>query len=186
MSGMSQTARPQYTRSFGGLVIAMVVAVVVAVVWYWLGRPDESTRPIPTVDAAEWGTWVKSGRADGKLALFAPTSLPKGWRATSASYQTGVSPHWHLGLLTASGKYVGLEESPDSTQDLVGQYVDDNAVRGKDVTIGAQTWQTYTDPGGDYAVVRSLTAPGGGQERILVVGSAAPAQIRDYAASLKR
>jgi len=187
MSGMSQSARParpQYQRSVSGLVIAMVVALVVAIGWYYLARGDQDAHPVDTISTSEWGNWVKAGRADGKLVTLAPGALPKGWRATSASYDSGVSPHWHLGMLTSSDNFVGLEESLDTTDALVREYVDDNATKGKDVTIGGATWQTYTDAGGDYAVVRTITAPGGGQERVMVVGSAKKSEIRDFAGSL--
>lgn len=178
---MSQTGSSRYQRSVGGMAVAMVVAVAVAIGWYYLGRPNEDARPIKSV---EWANWVKSARADGKLAALAPTALPKGWVARAASYQSGSSPHWYLRMLTGSGTFVGLEESLDSADDLIEEYVDENASQGEDVTIDGVTWQTYTDSGGDYAVVRTLTAPSGERERILVYGSAADADIRDFAGSL--
>lgn len=182
---MSMTeAEARRVRPMMSGVIAMAVATVVAVGWYYLGRPDESTRPLSTLSTAEWGTWVKSGRADGKLVVLAPEAVPRGWRVRTAKYQTGVSPHWHLGTLTEGGKYVGLEESRDPTSDLVAQYVDEDAEQGEDVTVGGVTWEVWTDAGGDYALVRTLETPDGEQERILVVGSAPDDQVREFAASL--
>ncbi len=178
---MTTEAEARRQRPVASMVIAMVVATVVAVGWYYLGRPDESTRPVKT---EPWATWVKAGRADGKLVVMAPEELPSDWRATSAKYVTGVSPHWHLGMLTDNNKYVGVEESREGTEDLVHQYVDENATQGEDVNVGGQTWQVWTDAGGDYALIRTLAAPDGEQERLLVVGSAADAEIRDFAASL--
>lgn len=179
----TQSAAPRYQRSVAGMVGAMIVAVVVAGGWYVLGRPDESVRPVPEIPTAEWHTWVKAGRADGKLVTYAPSSVPSGWKVTSANYQTGVAPHWHLGLLTP-GDYVGLEESRDTTDNVVHQFVDENAVQGKDVTIGGSTWQTWTDAGGDYGLVRTAAAPDGQQQRVLVYGSAPNRKIEDFAASL--
>lgn len=172
---------PSGNRSVVGLIVAMVVAVGVTVVWYYATRPPQDERPVETV---EWATWVDAGRADGKLATLAPPELPEGWRATSARYRSGVEAHWHLGMLTSGGKYVGLEESRGATARLVEQFVDEDAVRGEDVTIGGRTWTTFTDAGGDYALIRTLRSPEGVQERILVVGSAPADQIRDFAASL--
>lgn len=174
-------ASPASRRSFAGLVGAMLVTVLVGGGWYLLGRPHADVQPVKTVP---WAFWVTSGRSDGKLAMLAPAALPRGWRPTSASYVSGVDPRWHLGMLTPQGKFVGLEESPRTTQDLVEQYVDENATRGKDVTVGGARWQSWTDAGGDYAVVRTLAAPGGGQERVLVYGSAPDAQVRSFAESL--
>ena len=111
---------------------------------------------------------------------MAPPSLPDGWKATSASYDTGTTPIWHLGMLTDKGKYVGVEEALGGVQDLVEQHVDENAVQGKDVTIGGETYQTWTDAGGDYAVSRTVPIEGG-TESYLVVGTAPHASIRDFA-----
>ena len=84
-----------------------------------------------------------------------------------------------------AGKFVGIEESRDTVAQIVDQYVDQNATRGKDITINGDTWQVWTDGGGDYGLVRQLTGPSGEDERILVVGSAPDAQIRDLVASLE-
>ena len=83
--------------------------------------------------------------------MLAPDRLPLGWKATSATYTRGVSPTWHLGMLTDDTKYVGVEEARESIEDLVEEHVDENAKRGKDVTIGGEKWQTWTDSDGDYA-----------------------------------
>ena len=162
-------------------IVALSVALVTAIGWYYLGRPDESQQPVQTV---EWQPWVKAGRADHKLLLLAPDVLPKGWRATSASYQSGVSPHWHLGMLTGTGKFVGIDEARDTVANLVAEYVDDNAVKGDDIAIRGLTWQTWTDAGGDYALVRTFEGPNGDPENVVIVGSAPEAQIRSFAASL--
>lgn len=179
---MSQTVNPRTQRSVAGMVGALIVVVTLGVVWVKIGGSDEKPTPIPTVD---WAAWVKAGRADKQLRMLAPEKLPSGWRATSANYAAGVQAHWHLGMLTDSGKYVGLEESRASTQNLVEEYVDADAVRGKDVTVAGETWQTWTDAGGDYALVRAIGAGGTTQETVLVGGSAAEAAIRDFAESLE-
>ncbi|MGO4255950.1 DUF4245 family protein [Marmoricola sp. RAF53] len=181
---MSMTeAEARRLRPWNSAIVALVVALVVAIGWYYLGRPDESTRPVKAIPAAELVGWVKAGRADGKLTTSVPDPVPAGWKVTSAKYETGVAPHWHVGMLTP-GKYVGLEESRDTTENVVKQYVDENAVRGDDVEVGGNTWQTWTDAGGDYALVRTATAPDGEQQRVIVYGSAPNAEIRDLAASL--
>ena len=178
---MSQPANPRPARSVAGMVGALIVVVAIGVVWVKIGGSDEKPTPVRTVD---WAVWVKAGRADQQLSLFAPATLPTGWRATSAGYVSGTDAHWHLGLLTDSAKYVGIEESRASTEDLVEQYVDQDAVRGKDVTLGGETWQTWTDAGGDYALVRAVEVGGRPYESVLVGGSAAEAAIRQFAGTL--
>jgi hypothetical protein len=178
---MTQPANPRLQRSYAGMVGALIVVVVLGVLVVVLNGSDDKTTPVRTVD---WAAWVKAGRAERQLALFAPTKLPAGWRATSVRYTGGNEARWHLGLLTDSGKYAGIEESRPSTSDLVEQYVDQDAVRGRDVTVAGETWQTWTDAGGDYAVVRAVEVGGRPYESVLVGGSAAPAAIRSLAAAL--
>src|SRR4051794_21622377 len=89
MGPVSQTDSAQggrYQRSTGGLVGAVVVTVV-AVVGIWALnalKNDHPSTPVPSVDYA---AMVRAGRADHRLLVMAPPSLPKGWKATSASYQ---------------------------------------------------------------------------------------------------
>lgn len=176
---------PRYPRTSGGLVGAMVVTVlaVLAFAAFRAVTRDNEPTPVRTVDYA---AMVKGGRADHALLVMAPDQLPRGWKATSAAYTTGVAPTWHLGTLTTSGKYVGVEESRSSIEDLAAEHVDENAERGKDVVIGGRTWQTWTDAGGDYAVARSTRAGGTTVDSWLVVGTAPESQIRDFAGTLRR
>ena len=179
----SRPGATRYQRTSGGLVGAMIVTVLFVVAFVGLRgfvRDNEST-PVHKVD---YQTWVKAGRSDGKLAVYVPSPLPDGWRATSASYETGTQPAWHLGMLTDDRKYVGVEESRASTRDLAEQYVDQDAVRGKDVTVAGETWQTWTDAGGDYALVRAVPVGGKPYESVLVGGSADPAAVRSFVATL--
>jgi hypothetical protein len=144
-------------------------------------RDNEGT-PVRSVD---WQASVKVARAEKELFVLAPATLPSGWRATSATYSPGASPSWHLGTLTPAKKYVGVEEARAAVQDLVEQHVDAQAERGKDVTIAGQTWQSWTDAGGDYAVARSARTAGGSVESWVVVGTAPEKQVRDFAATLQ-
>ncbi|MFL6021953.1 MAG: DUF4245 family protein [Marmoricola sp.] len=162
-------------------IIALAVALAAAILWYYAGKPSDDQQPVQTV---EWKPWVKAGQADKKLLMVVPTALPSGWRATSASYQSGVSPAWHLGMLTAQGKFVGLDEGRDTIADLVERTVDKNAAKGADVQLGGVRWQTWTDDGGDYALVHTFDGPGGNEENVIVYGSAPDGQIRSFLGSL--
>ena len=173
----------RYQRSSGGLIGALVVTVgaVVAFVMFRALTSDDEPTPVRAID---YSASVQNARTDGKLAVLAPDRLPLGWKATSATYTRGVSPTWHLGLLTGDTKYVGVEEARTSIDDLVEEHVDENAERGKDVTIGGKKWQTWTDSEGDYAVARALDGPEGAEESVLVVGTAPERQVRQLAGSL--
>lgn len=180
---MSQPTSPQAQRSTAGMFGAMIVVVLLVIGWVGFRAltSDKEATPVHTVD---WAPWVKAGRTDHQLAMFAPTALPAGWRATSVVYTAGNGAYWHLGLLTDAGKYVGIDESRTSVEALAKQYVDQNAVRGADVTVAGQTWQTWTDRGGDYALARSVDLGGTPYESVLVGGSASPSSVRSFAATL--
>jgi hypothetical protein len=181
MCAMSQPASTRPPRTAAGMVAALIVLVPIVVAWVVFRSADDKATPIQSVD---WAAWVRSGRAEQLLSVYAPTKLPRGWRATSVNYAGGSDPKWHLGLLTDDGKYVGVEESRASTRDLAEQYVDQDAVRGKDVTVAGETWQTWTDAGGDYALVRAVPVGGKPYESVLVGGSADPAAVRSFVATL--
>lgn len=182
MSQSPQGQPSRYQRSTSGMIGAMVVVLLATgayVGFRALNRDNEPT-PVRTVD---YTSWVRAGRADGKLGTFAPEQLPHGWRATSARYTTGTDPRWHLGILTDKGDYVGIEESLDPPADLVNQYVDPAASElGPAKVRGDLRWTAYHDDGGDYGLVAEPR--GKGRETLLVVGSAPHAEIRAFAARL--
>lgn len=180
---MVTEAEARRLRPFKSGVVALAVSLVATMVWYYLGRPDESARPVRSV---EWASWVKAGEADGQLRIYAPEKLPLGWRATSARYVAGNFPLFEIGMLTDDRRFVGVVESKDEISALVEQNVDEDAERGEDVTIGGTVWQVWTDSGGDYAL--ALAGPArmtGATESLVVYGSAPDDEIRDFAASLR-
>lgn len=162
----------RYQRSANGLVGAMILIVVLVGGYagvHALGRGHD-VQPVRTVD---YGPVVGQARAEKKLYVLAPDPMPKGWRATSVSYRPGRAPSWHLGMLTDTGKYVGIEESLSSEQDVVARYVDIDAIRGPTVSLRGQTWRVWTDGGGDYALVLATR-----KETVLVGGSGGQAAVR--------
>lgn len=180
-----RTGRPgRYVRSSGGLLGALIVSVVL--VGSFVGvrslfLPDRPDGP----PAVEWQPQARAARVDGVLTIPAPARLPSGWAPTSAIYTGNPEPAWQLGLLTGDEKFVGVYERVDDVDDLVEEHVDENAQRGDDVELGGETWQVWTDSGGDYALAREVDEPVGEQGTILVVGSAPDDVVRDFAASLE-
>lgn len=178
---MVTEAEARRTRPFMSGVVALAVALAATMIWYYMGKPDETPHKVRTVD---WAAVVEAGRADDKLAIYAPDKLPLGWRATSASYDVRREPTFSLGFLVEEEKFVGVAETRAPASDLVEENIDADASEGDSVTIGGVQWRTWTDAGGDYGVTREVEGPQG-TETVLVYGSVADAEIRDFAADLK-
>jgi hypothetical protein len=170
----------RYQRSPGGLLAARVVLVVLVIGYVAvqaLLRPDGSA-PQQRVDYAPV---VPQARKAAHFAVVAPTRLPAGWRATSVRFTPGPVQRWHLGVLTDRGRYVGLEQGRQSVREVVDRFVDPAAVRGRPVVVRGATWATYTDSGGDLALVRHAE-----RTTTLVVGHAVSrSQLRSYTARLR-
>jgi Protein of unknown function (DUF4245) len=173
-----QSAR--YQRSPRGLIGALVVLVVLVIGWVGLRSlifPTETT-PVATVDYAQV---VPSARKSADFDLLAPPRLPAHWRATTVGFSDSPGRHWHLGVLTDKDRYVGLEQGNESVRSMVEAYVDDAAARGGPVSVAGRPWATYTDRGGDLALVRRV-----GRTTTLVVGHEVPrSTLVAYAGSLR-
>jgi hypothetical protein len=170
----------RYQRSFSGLAAALVVLVAIVgglVLLQKLNNTATVSNPAPRVPYA---TTLKFARQQAHLHLLAPAALPAGWRATSVRYVDPPDEHWHLGVLTARDKYVGLEQANTSVRAMVSQYVDKQAHRLPPVTVDGSTWTAWSDSGGDFALCRRQ-----GRTTTLVVGTPGRAVITDYVASLR-
>lgn len=177
---MSGQTGGRYTRSINGMVGAMVVVflVVLAFVVFRAAVRSDVTTTVENVDYAQPAAFAQE---DAGFEILAPPELPEGWRSTSVRYVPGVDERWHLGLLTDEGRYVGVEQARSSEENLVETHVDEAARRGQPVTVAGVRWQTWTDEGGDLALVR-----GGDEVTTLVVGHEVPLdQLVDFTASLR-
>ena len=177
---MSQPSA-RYQRSTGGLVGALLVLVVLALLYVGVraltGGNDTGT-PVRTVDYARV---EPAARRAADFDLLAPPSLPDGWRATTVRFVDTPPQHWHLGVLTDTGRYVGLEQGREPVPSMVRRYVDERAQRGRRVQVAGEPWTSYSDSGDDLALVRRE-----GRTTTLVVGNAVPlATLMSYTASLR-
>jgi hypothetical protein len=156
------------------------VLVLLLVGWVAL-RNLTSDDPQRGVRAIAYAGDARAARAAADFDLLAPPRLPKGWRATSVRFTRPPSSHWHLGALTDQGRYVGLEQGTASEASLVKEYVDESAHRGEPVDVAGRPWTSYTDDGGDLALVRRS-----GRTTTVVVGDRVPqTTLAAYAASLR-
>ena len=169
----------RYQRSAGGMVGAMVVLVLVIVGWIGFKAltTEDPDNPVRTVDYAQV---VPAAKRTAPFDLVAPAALPDGWRATSVNFSDGASAAWHLGVLTDQDRYIGLEQADRAVRKMVAEHVDEESTRGKPVDVEGVRWSTYTDAGGDLALVRRQ-----GGTTTLVVGHDVPQdELVSYTASL--
>ena len=172
----------RYTRSFSGMVGALIVTVLFVlayVVWRGLFRTDVDATPV----AVDWQDSVELADQAG-LQVVRPGELPDGWIATSVELRAGDDPRWGLGVLTDVGDFIGIRQQDASVDDLVELYVDEDAEPGDDASVPSEitdTWQTWSDSGGDHAYSTEL-----GDEAVLVYGSAPVDDIESYLGLLTR
>jgi uncharacterized protein DUF4245 len=171
---MSSTSSSRGNPSMGDILRSVgVLVLVILAIWgiskLFSQNPDS---PTPSVDFA---STVKSARPAADFPLLAPPSLPAGWKATSVRF----SPQsWHLGVLTKTGDYIGLEQAKISVDRAVDEFAKGSKTAGT-TRIGPQTWEQRKGPKDAITYVRTeagLTT--------LVTGDAPRKTIEAYVSSL--
>lgn len=179
---MSEQKPSRYTRSFGGMVGALIVTVLFVLafaLWRGLFQVDPDETPV----AVDWQDSVQIAE-QANLRVVHPGELPDGWTATSANLVAGDDPRWGMGVLTGEGDFIGIRQQDTSVNDLVELYVDQDAEAGDDASVPseiADTWQTFSDSGGDHGYATEVD-----DETVLVYGSAPVAEIETYLGLLTR
>ncbi len=143
-------------------VVLLGVAVVLVGWFLGLFRDDTVVEP----DAVDYPAVAEQAQSGAPFALAVPSSLPEGWRATSARFDPG-DDSWHVGILTEDDRYAGIEQSADGAARLVEEFADGSAAAGR-VEIAGRQWRRLVDAGdGEVTLVRR-----GAQVTTLVTGSA--------------
>ena len=131
--------------------------------------PDRPERRVDLGDA------VAGARAAATFDVIAPKSLPKRWIATSARFGAEA---WHLGVLTADDKYIGLEQTTTSVKGIVDDFAPKSRPAGT-AQLAGSAWQVRTESDGDRVYVRDF-----GGTSVLVIGSARRSELERYISSL--
>ncbi|WGL53409.1 DUF4245 family protein [Nocardioides sp. BP30] len=183
---MSEQGARRYPRTFHGLIVSMVVLVIVVVVYWALNNVTHDT-PNEGGSAVDYRSAVHDVQAAGApLKVVYPTSLPQGWKATSADYAPpsgpGTGPTWGLGVVTDHDSFVGLRLEATPLTALVATYIDKNASSDGQKTLHTalgDAWSTFSDAGGDTGYAMQL-----GDDVLLVYGSADKADFTTFMQSL--
>ena len=183
MSDGGTTARSgpgRYDRTPSGLLASFVVVVLVIVgilVYRNLFSADYEDRP-PDYD---YLATVQEVQGAGFDAVY-PPSLPEGWVTRNVDFEPGERPSLALSFLTDDEHFVGVRQEDEDADDLVSDYVDENATEGEPYRAAASvapTWETWTDDGGDTAYAATV-----GDTTVLVFGSAPAAVLAELVESL--
>jgi hypothetical protein len=148
----------------GGIILTLFVVGRIVTI-----TPDQPTRAVDYREALE------SSRTVAEFDLYAPRSLPEGWRATSVRFEENA---WHLGVVTDEDDYVGLEQVTDSTKRAIDRFGQGSRAFGETV-IGGETWSLRTGPDDDLTYVRRDTG-----NTIVVTGTAPRPVMERYISSL--
>jgi hypothetical protein len=171
---MSSTGSSRGNPSMGDVVRSVAVLSALVLALWGFGQlftktPDSPVKPI------DYAATVKSARPAAEFELLAPSTLPKGWVATSAQFTPTT---WHLGVVTDDEEYVGLEQRKGDSKRLVATYAKDSKAAGT-ATIDGETWELREGPDGDVTFVRSESGL-----TTLVTGEAPRAEVEAYVSSL--
>lgn len=158
--------------------LGIVLAVVAVIVLITLRTPGQAVRPI------DYAGTLTQVRQAAPFPALAPQGLPAGWRATSATYDppqtsglAGVA-QWHLGYVTPSDQYVGLEQWNGDLQALLANQLDGPQQTGTVVLAGVP-WTRWTSVEGDR---RALTRTGEGA--VVVHGTGSWTELETFATAL--
>jgi hypothetical protein len=171
---MSSPRSSRGNPAIGDIVRSIVVIGVIILGLYAFGRLFTST-PENTVKTIDYVTVAEQARPAAAFPLLAPSELPKGWRATSARFQTN---GWHLGVLTDDDDYVGLEQLKGSADRAIDRFAEDSKSDGT-AQIAGQTWSVRTGPEGRLTYVRDEAG-----YATLVNSTASRPVVEDYIESL--
>ncbi|MEJ7756432.1 MAG: DUF4245 domain-containing protein [Nocardioidaceae bacterium] len=176
-----QQQAPQRARgssSVGDMVRSIVVLLVLIVgIGALFTRTDTSSSSVaPTVD---YEAVAATAASLAPFELLAPSALPEGWRATSATFDKGDPPRWHLGVLANEEEYVGLEQTTLGEEATIDAFAGGTSAAGATMVDG-QTWNVRRDAeAGRTALVRNS-----GGVTTLVIGTISQTDLEVYAASL--
>lgn len=120
--------------------VGVVVLVTAAVVLIAPRRHYEAVRVIDyTGDLA-------AARTHAPYHVLAPEGLPDGWRATSVRYSAkDGATMWHLGFISPTDEYVGIEQSDGPAKLWVRQQTHGGRVESR-VPVNGQDWTVRYQP----------------------------------------
>ncbi|MGH3496683.1 MAG: DUF4245 domain-containing protein [Nocardioidaceae bacterium] len=156
------------------VVVLLAVVGVLAVLHSLLQGNND--RPAPTVD---YHPALAQARKAAPYPVLAPVELPVGWRATSVSYTPGDTVHWHLGVLTTTDDYIGIDQERMATSEVLANVAPPTQPSGSVMLAGVH-WQVRSSSSGESTLVSRR-----GGITTVVTGNLPLAQVEAYVGSLR-
>lgn len=119
------------------VVVLGVIAVVMVIAW----RPKpEALKPV------EYRPQLAVAERQAGYEVLMPDPLPAGWTVTSARWEvtdtSSPDPAWHVGMVTADGQYVQIEQSSTQRPEwLATQIAGEQPTGGRE--IDGANWLQY-------------------------------------------
>ncbi|MFI0774884.1 DUF4245 domain-containing protein [Streptomyces sp. NPDC021212] len=167
------------------MVLSLTVIGVVAAAIYVFGIPHGDGDKGKGVKTVDYRVEVDTARRAAPYPVAAPEkgSLPKGWRATSVTYQPGTTEEkgaaWHLGFLDQNEEYIAIEQSDGKPVPFIEDVTQQARATKAKQKIGGHEWVRYEGDKYDALVRRE---PG---VTTVVTGTASYGQLARMAAALK-
>lgn len=160
----------------GDILRSMVVITLIILALWGFGKLFTSDSEEPVVKSIDFAQVVSQARLAAKFDLLAPSTLPAGWRATSARFDAQSS--WHLGVLTADDEYLGIEQLKVSADRAVDRFAEGSKSAGT-AEVDGVTWTVRKGPKKYWTYVREADGMA-----ILINGTTSRAELEDYISSL--
>ncbi|MEU9979731.1 DUF4245 domain-containing protein [Streptomyces sp. NPDC050856] len=159
-----------------GMFQSMAVIGVAAAVMYLFVPHDDTADPIKPVD---YRVELLTAQRAAPYPVLAPEGLPKGWTATSVSYQRQEENAWHLGFLSPEREYVAVEQSTAAPEKYIADVSHRAEDTGRTQKVAGRPWQRWEGPKYDALVLRDKGVT------TVVTGTASYERLAEMAATLK-
>ncbi len=165
------------------MVLSMaVIGVVVAAIYFFIPHDDSKDAQNSAVKTVGYRVELSTARRAATYPVAAPEGLPKGWRATSVSYEAsddGRGGAWHLGFLSPKDQYAAVEQSDAPAREYIKKVTLNATPAGGSRQVDGARWDEYK--GDTYkALVRKESG-----HTTVVTGTASYDGLAELAGALK-
>ena len=174
-----ERSRRRLRQTARDMALSMLVVIGVVLLFWLPFRPQGDTGEVRTVDPTPV---IEGARKAEPWPVLAPVGLSADWKCTSARIEQAADGQdvVHLGYLSPTSTYVGLEQSATKAT----SFVFDATVKGREkgtVDVGGTTWTTYENDDQDH---RGLVRTADGATYV-VVGTGPFEQLEEFASKLR-